>query len=294
MLRLNKNKSKFPYIILISVNIYWGLTQILMKHALNYMDAQAYILLRFTSASIIFLPILCKYRNEINFKKIITGFLLGFLLAAQTGLNTYGLNFTSTTNSVFITQLSIVMVPGYYILTNKQSLDNNYIVTAILILLGLSIFSNVSAGTINKGDIIILVSTLIMSMHIILSAKYSQENNLFILSSLQMVGASFFSMFIGFGHIKTVTWDKNIIWIVFLTGIIGSGIANSLKLYSQQKINPISVSIINVLHPIFTMIGAALIPGPNGMVENITWRKIIGTIIILYGIIRFLNQDKSK
>lgn len=99
------------YLYLIIINIYWGFTTVFMKHALFFMNSSTYVGLRMLSGAIFCFIIFRKEWKSINKKSIIQGTILGFLLVMNLELTVWGLEYTSSTNCVFILQLSIIVVP---------------------------------------------------------------------------------------------------------------------------------------------------------------------------------------
>lgn len=280
-----------PYLFLIFINIYWGITQVLLKHALFYMSPIIYVMLRYGSASILLVLYFLKAKRRIPLSTWKMGFILGCLLAAQTWLNTYSLYFTSTSNSIFITQLSIILVPAFYLIRYRDRPKAYYLLGVGIILIGLFIFADAIHGALNKGDFITLVSVFFVCGQIILGEQYSKRSNILDLATVQLITAAILpAIFCGF--VKTeIIWCKESLIIIFLTGIIGSGICNTLRLYVQKEVEPIALSLINIIHPIFAMVGAAIIPNMNGETEEIPLNKVIGTIIILCGLFYYLYHD---
>ena len=110
----------------------------------------------------------------------------------------------------------------------------------------------------------------------------------------QMLSSSLVAGVFAINDINNVVWGSNSIMIIVLTGIIGSGIMNTLRLLSQAKVSVVSMSLINILHPIFSMIGAAIIPNIHGEVEVIYGYKVIGAIIMISGLLYYLYTNNRR
>lgn len=283
--------NKTAYLFLIFANVYWGITQVLMKHVLLYMPAETYVMLRYGSAAIIVSLIMSKRIKTIQKETWLKGSLLGVLLALQTGLNTFGLHFTSTSNSVFIAQLSIVIIPLYYLVIYHIKPNKFYYVAVACVIVGLFIFADVIHGSLNIGDFITFISMFFTCGQLVLGASFTKKEDLKNLAVVQMIAAGLSSAIFGMPHIQEVIWCKESITIIILTGVIGSGIANTMRLFAQKAVEPTAVSLINIIHPIFAMIGAALIPNALGETEVIQSYKIIGTIIIVVGLLYYFYHE---
>lgn len=282
------------YGILIGVNVYWGLTQVLIKHALLYMSSGTYTALRFGTAALVLVAICLVRRERIDRRTLLHGVVLGTLVAGQTLLNSFALYFTSTANSVFIAQLSIVVVPLYYLIRNRKAPSRAYLVAVVSMVVGLMIFANVFKGSFNLGDMVVVLSMLTICGQIIYGARVTAHDDLFQLAVVQMVSAAAVSIVAalpqgGF----TVAWTPESVAIILLTGVIGSGVCNSLRLVAQKHLAPIVISFINILHPIFAMVGAAVIPNALGEVEPIIGYKVVGAAIMIAGMVFYLLRGKN-
>lgn len=285
---------KKEYLYLIIMNLYWGLTQVLMKHILQYMGAATYVFLRFGSAFIVMLIFYLIMRKKVDTTSFKHGLILGIFLGFQTLLNTYSLYFTSTSNSVFIGQLTIIAVPSYYFIKQRKLPDKHFLLVTFIMICGLMIFSNVFNNGFNKGDIITFGSMLLLSVQLIIGAKWTRSNDILSMAIAQMLSSSLVAGVFAINGINNVVWCSNSIMIIVLTGIIGSGIMNTLRLLSQAKISVVSMSLINILHPIFSMIGAAIIPNIHGEVEVIYGYKVIGAIIMISGLLYYLYTNNRR
>lgn len=159
---------------------------------------------------------------------------------------------------------------------------------------GLMIFSNVFNNGFNKGDIITFGSMLLLSVQLIIGAKWTRSNDILSMAIAQMLSSSLVAGVFAINGINNVVWCSNSIMIIVLTGIIGSGIMNTLRLLSQAKVSVVSMSLINILHPIFSMIGAAIIPNIHGEVEVIYGYKVIGAIIMINGLLYYLYTNNRR
>lgn len=285
---------KKEYFYLIIMNLYWGLTQVLMKHVLQYMGAGTYVFFRFGSAFIVMLIFYMFMHKKIDKESFIHGLILGIFLGIQTLLNTYSLYFTSTSNSVFIGQLTIIAIPTYYFIKQKKLPDKHFLLVTFIMLTGLMIFSNVFNNGFNKGDIITFGSMLLLSVQLIVGAKWTRSDDVLSMAIAQMLSSSLIAGVFAINSINNVIWCSNSIMIIVLTGIIGSGVMNTLRLLSQAKVSAVSMSLINILHPIFSMIGAAIIPNINGEVEVIYGYKVIGAIIMICGLLYYLYTNNRQ
>ncbi|TDW08053.1 putative membrane protein [Breznakia blatticola] len=292
---MNTNKNKWAIIELFLVNAYWGYTTVLMKNVLQYMSSNAYILLRFTSAALFLCIIYYKKIRTINYKTWIRGLLLGVTIALPMLLSVYGLNFTSASNSVFIGQLSFIIVPMFVMIYHRTKPSIYFIITTVLLLLGLIIFSDAINSGFNSGDFITFIGMFINCITILLTSHFMKNEDALELGIAQIIGAAVVSILFGLHDLPKVEWCNESILIIILTGIIGSGVAFTMRTHSQKYLSPILISVMSVVTPIFGLIGASQIPNLQNQVEIITSPKIFGSVMLIIALLYYTtNELKPK
>lgn len=274
------------------VNIYWGLTTVLMKHALSYMSSSTYVGLRMLCGAL-FILIFARKAEGLNRKTIIHGMILGFLLVLNMEILVLGLNYTSATNSVFIAQLTLVFVPLAVSILYKKRPDKALLITILFVLLGLGILSEAYKGKLNFGDFLTFISMLCNSMSIILASSFAKSSSSGSLSFVRLIFAGLICfVFSLFGDFAIEITFRSIL-ILILTGFIGTGLAYSVQLSTQKNLDPMIVSLIGILNPLFGMIGAAVIADVNGVTEPLNIHKIIGAFIIMAALFYYFKKSNE-
>ena len=212
------------------------------------------------------------------------GLVLGILLVVPMELTVLGLNYTSASNSVFISQMSIVFVPVCISLLNKKVPSKNLLLSILITLTGLYVFSHGNGGSFNIGDGITFCSALLNTACIMTMNHFVRDGDAELLGALQIVIAAILSLAAGIFLYETPVLCRTSILIIILTGVIGTGIAYIVQAVGQKYSRAVTVPFIQMLTPVFGMIGAALIPDHNQATELITFHKSMGSIIILFGL----------
>ena len=264
--------------------VYWGITTVLMKHILFYMNSPTYLMLRFLSAAILVLAVYGKRLAGISLRTFMQGLVLGILLVVPMELTVLGLNYTSASNSVFISQMSIVFVPVCISLLNKKVPSKNLLLSILITLTGLYVFSHGNGGSFNIGDGITFCSALLNTACIMTMNHFVRDGDAELLGALQIVIAAILSLAAGIFLYETPVLCRTSILIIILTGVIGTGIAYIVQAVGQKYSRAVTVPFIQMLTPVFGMIGAALRPDHNQATELITFHKSMGSIIILFGL----------
>jgi drug/metabolite transporter (DMT)-like permease len=203
-------------------------------------------------------------------------------------LTVWGLEYTSSTNCVFILQLSIIVVPLIECIRAKTKPKKELVFVIIGVMIGMIIMCSEKGLNINVGDLLIFISMLANSLFVIVTSEFVKTSSEGALSIIQLITATVFGLiltcFTGF----TIEVNIDSIRILIITGVIGSGIAYSMQLIAQKEVSTTNVSLTTTLQPVFGMIGATLIKDLYGNVEVISRMQLIGCIIILTSLVIYL------
>lgn len=289
-----KKRESFGLFLVGSVLIYWGFTTVMMKHALLYMSPVTYIMVRFLAASA---PLLVLYGRKLrlfaNPRLILHGCILGILEMVPMQTSTLSLNYTSTANSVFVSQLSFVFVPLIQCFFVRKPPSRRLWFTVVFLLLGLGIFSDVLHSGIGAGSLLSVVTAIFRSISILCLKRFTATDDAKLLGVLQVLFCALSSIPVWLAMPGSVQWCAPSIAILFFTGILGSAAAFVIYNAGQALTTPIKVSFLNLIQPVFAMLGAAVLADPSGHVEAVTSNMIIGSILILATLAGYLIAENS-
>lgn len=274
--------------------IYWGVTTVMMKHALQYMSSTTYIMLRFLIAAILVLPLYAsRLHKNLNRSVLLHGCILGLLQMIPMESTTIALLYCSTANSVFVSQLSFVFVPLIQCILIKKKPERYLVLTGLSLITGLAIFADVLHEGIGIGSLLSLITALFNALNILCIKHFTVSDDPELLGVLQIVFCALFSMLIWLVHPSNVHWCWNTVKILFFTGVIGSAVAFVACAVGQSRITAIRSSFLGLLQPIFAMVGGTVLADTKGNTEPITWNMLIGAIIILVTISIFLACEEK-
>lgn len=264
----------------------WGVSFIWTKNINAEMPTLAFLALRFIIASLVVVPFLVlKLRNALSPAFIRASLVLGGLLFISMILQIYGLNYTSVTNSSFITSTTVLIVPILERLLFKKKLSPALWVGCIIAFCGVGVLSGGLSMKVNIGDVLTALCALCFSFLILYSAKYGAEHPADVLGSAHIVVA---------GMLFVALWGINGFNITgfqpsMLVGIIFMGVINTSAGFVGQVVAlkytlPSVAGLIYAMEPIFATMFALIIPGADGQVETITLKTAIGVTAVLAGV----------
>ena len=269
-----------PYLLLSLNSLIWGSTFIITKNTVSHYDPFALLTLRFLIASIVLYIWIYKKKLKTScFLKfgIITGILQFLMYASQT----IGLKYTSPSNSAFITGLFIVFIPivNFLVFQKKPKLQD--IIATIIAFIGIWIITG-GIQQFNTGDLITLLAAIAYAVYIIVSAYALKKGiNPIVLTFQQLLVTALISAAIAFYKKVTFIAPNNHTYISILyLGIFASFLVYVIQNTMLQKVNPILVSIIFSLEPVFALLFSWILK-----YELFSFTKLIGGGLIFIAII---------
>jgi len=269
---------------LLLVTAIWGSSFTLMKNVLDHIPTFAYLSLRFIIASIILIAVFYKNLKYINKKAIICGCIIGFMLFGGMALQVSGLYFTSASNSAFITGLSVIMVPIFSAVILKKRPDRSSVIGVIMAFAGLFFLSGGLDFSFNIGDFLTLLCAVCFALQIIFIDRYNKEQDPILLSLIQIGFAALLNTFVWlFIDYEPVIFDTNVVFTLFVTGVLGTAFAYLVQTVAQKHTNPTHTALILTAEPVFGALFAMIIPNSDGTVETLSLKTVIGCVLILAG-----------
>jgi drug/metabolite transporter (DMT)-like permease len=180
---------------LIFVTLGWGISFILTKNSLDFMAPLNFIAVRFITAFLISALVFYKKFKRMNKKTLIHGSIIGFVLFLGYLVQTIGLQYTTVSNSGFITGFYVVLVPILSTLILRKKPENAAIVGTILAFIGLALMSVKSGLKINIGDILTLIGAFGFALHIIVIDRYTKDGESILLGIIQIGVVGFLGLF---------------------------------------------------------------------------------------------------
>lgn len=277
-------------LLLISITAAWGSSFILMKNGANEISGVAFVALRFILTSIILTITFAPFLKSISLKLIKHSAIIAFWLFLCLVAQVYALRFTSASNTAFITALGVVVVPIFSAVILRKAPTLSNVFGIILATGGLVFITGVyrSFSMLNKGDIITLVSVIFITMQVILTDRYAtQTDDPILLGVCQIWFVALYSTIAWFFSSPEtffkITYSTELVTAVVLTSIICTAYAFTAQIVAQKYVSPTRVAVVFTLEPVFALMYALYIPGPDGNVEILTSVKLLGCIFIVGG-----------
>ncbi|MDD3803541.1 MAG: DMT family transporter [bacterium] len=267
--------------MLLLATIFWGLTFVTVKDAMNYSETFSFIAARFFIGAILVLPFAFKKLKAISKRTLNDALVLGVLVFSGFALQTAGLRETSSTRSAFITGLSVVLVPLISFLINKTKVDIYKLIAILLSALGLFLMFPPDSAPINRGDVLTLACAVVFAFVIVLIQKFTRRNDPLLLVFLQIcfVSAISFAMALIFRETR-MEFKTNFILDLLFTSVFATAGSLVLQYRYQKQTSETRAAIIYTLEPLFAALFAFLLIG-----ERMAGMAIVGGAAIFIGML---------
>ncbi len=271
-------KVAIPTLILVS--FFWGATFTVVKSVLDLIDAYTYLAVRFFVGAIALLPFMSKRFSKINGKIIIQGMILGTVLFSAYAFQTVGLNFTTASNSGFLTGLNVILVPLIVAMLIKKFPKFYSLLGAVFAVFGIGLLSLKDGLTLNFGDFLTMMCALMFALHFIFTDRYTKLSDTFLLTFIQLLTVSILSFGGTFFTKSSFTVNFESVFTILFTGLFCTTFSFLAVTYMQKFISPSKTAIIVSLEPVFAAIAAYFLGN-----ERFTFAQISGSLLIFLGIL---------
>jgi len=303
---MDKEKQAFEKIpgeaILLITAIIWGTGFVSQRKAMEGMQPFAFIALRFLLGCLVLLPLIlfhwkkADHQDQTHAKRhqaildiILPSFACGSLLFLGTMFQQFGIISTTASKAGFITSLYLVLVPLFGFFWGKKV--NLWVWLGVfLALLGVYFLSFDLDVSEHKGDLYLLTGALFWAFQILTVDYFSTKtDNLYLAFGQFAVTAVFGFVAVFFKESLPLIKKSSAIPPLVYSGIVAVGIAFTLQIFGQRRVNPALASLIMGLEAVFAVIGGMLFLG-----ERLTSREWLGCAIMLAAVLLVQLKGQQK
>ena len=269
-------------------SLIWGATFVVAKSGLEHASPFVFLAVRFTIAAALMALFHPKAFGRVEREEIFAGMRLAFFMFAGYCFQTAGLQYSTATNSGFVTGSSVVLVPLLLGVFWGRSLTKWIYAGAFAALIGLYFLTVPPEGLryLNRGDVFTFVAAAFYAVHIILVGEYSQEHSVSALSLIQVAGCAVMAWpLMGFaGAIRwqpvRFDWGLPLIASIMICAVFATAVAFTAQLWAQQYTSPGHAAILFALEPVFAVITSYLL-----LHERLSARAWKGAALVVAGIV---------
>lgn len=244
-------------LVLIFITMVWGGTFLVVHRAMAHSGPFFFVGLRFATASLLLAFFFRRYLRHITWLEIKAGTLIGVAIAGGYGLQTWGMQTISSSQSAFLTALYVPVVPLLQWLFLRRPPGLMAWLGILLAFTGLVLVAGPQDGslTLNAGEIATLLSTLAIAAEIILISRYAGQVDVRRVTLVQLLVASacaFVLMLPNGESLPTLSAP-------LLFSALGLGAASALiqvtMNWAQRSVSPTRATVIYAGEPVWAGVG---------------------------------------
>ena len=300
------NKTMMSNIMLVMASAIWGCNFLFQKFAAQRIGAITFMCARTFTGGITLLILIAfmeyarkkkaaaegrlpeKYGKAYFKKLFIVAPLCVIVNIGGSILVQVGIAYTTVSKAGFLNAIYIIFVPIAGLLLFRIRTGHNVLWGILLATIGLYNLCMGESFRMEKGDLIILLSTLLFAVHIQLVSKYVHELQGLHFSCVEFLSGSVFCAVAAliFEKPTLVQLSECSISILY-SGVLGIGICYALQVTVQKYTDPTVAALLMSLESVFSAICGVLI-----LHERFTLKEFVGVLFIIAAIVIAQLPDK--
>ena len=275
-------KQNISIIALFLTSAIWGLAFVAQRQGMESLDPFLFNGIRFSLGALVVGILGC--RKPKKYQRIPWG--LGLVLFMGATLQQTGLIRSTAGNAGFITGLYVLFVPllGLF---RQQKITHQTLIAVFLAVIGLYLINDNHDIAVSISNGLILCGAFFWAIHMQLVDKLVKEYDTLYLAFVQFSFCGLLSLFLGIIYnliFQTQILFSNQIliniskagWALLYSGLISVGIAYTLQVFAQRRIEPTKAALILCLESVFALWGGWLLLG-----ERVTLPLLVGAVLLL-------------
>lgn len=277
-------------LMLLMITVFWGASYILTKLALDVLQpfnltAVRFILAFIAAAAVFYKNIIKADKKTIKYSMILAIILLGVFVTM-----TYGLQYTTASNSGFLVSLTVVFIPIISAVFLKQKIEKKVLLGVCIAPVGIALLTLNSQLTVNSGDILSIICAVLFAVHVVVTGVYTQRVDSIALGVLQLGFVGIFSLLVSMLTETVILPNTAVSWTAILSlSILCTAVGYIVQTTAQQYTSATHTGLILSLEPVFSAVFAYLVLG-----ELLSLRGYIGAAILLLSVLIAEVDFKKK
>ena len=244
--------------LLVGVTAVWGWTFTLVRDAVAAWGVMGFLALRFAIAAA---AVTALWGWRLRRDALAPGAGLGAVLAAGYLLQTWGLRYTTPTNSGLITGLFVVIAPLLDRALHGTAVPRTTRWAVGLSFAGTAALSGTGTAPLNLGDLLTLGCAAAFGLHIALLARHAPRHDPQALTVGQMLTCA--ALFLAaWPATEPVGPPPRTVWFALaLTGLVASALAFFVQTAVQRHLSAARTAVILTMEPVFAAAFGHLLAG---------------------------------
>ena len=219
----------------------------------------------------------------------IAGGACGLALFIATGLQQVALMYTDAGKAGFLTAMYIVIVPLLGVFLRKKP-GKNAIIGVGIAVIGMYLLCCAGVSQINMGDVMLLGCAVAFAVQITLVDRFAGQLDALRLNCVQALVVAVISAIWMFFTEAPKADTILACWLpLTYAGVLSMGVAYSLQIFGQTRLEPTAASMIMSLESVFAVVFGALL-----LHERMSLYESLGCVLVFAAVILSQLPDKKK
>lgn len=277
-------------LMLVGVTAVWGWTFVVVQDAIAVYSVLGFLALRFALAGAVLTPFLAPRMTR---RTLLVGVGIGLVLAIGYLFQTWGLLYTTPTNSGLITGLFVVFAPLTAWALFRVRIPPLVITAVVVSLAGMLLLAGQSPSGVRVGDYLTVVCAAGLGAHIALLSRYAPEHDAGALALAQMLSMAVLFSVMWVVSAERVSAPTPEVWFaIVLTGLVASAGAFYVQTTVQQHIPAARAAIILTMEPVFAAIFGFWLAGDRLSPVQLAGAALILSALFVGEVIPVLRRRK--
>lgn len=266
--------NRYGTIALTVAALLFSTTFLVVKGAVEAVSPWTFLAGRFTVGALVLAPL--AWRRTASEHEVRHGLIAGGAMLGGFVLQTYGLRYTTSARSAFLTYMLVVIVPLIESLILRRRPRLTTLAGGLLAVLGLALLTSPSGGGggLGLGEVLTIGCAVCFASHIVILGRVAPSHDPVRLTFIQLVVVALCCAGPALGT-GLAGFDGEVGWAVIYTGAGVTALAFVLMVGAQRVVPPSRAALLLLIEPV----AAALLGVASG--EHLGWLGAAGAGVIL-------------
>jgi len=273
---------------LVGCSFLWGTTFVIVQRALVDSSVFSFLAARFVLAAVVLAFVYRADLRKLTRAEFLAGLQIGLFMIFGHAFQTAGLRETTPSKAAFVTGFSVVLVPVLLAIFWRRPANAWVWTGALASLAGLYYLTVSSAGLtdLNRGDLFVLVCSILFAVQIILIGVYTPHFSVGALSLVQVATGAVVSV-VAIPVVAVAGWEtprlhltSSLLFAIVATAVLTTALAFSVLVWAQKYTTATHAALILALEPVFAAFTSYVV-----IHERLGGRALVGAGLILAGIL---------
>lgn len=283
--------------LLFMAALVWGMAFVSQKAGMDSMGPLTFNGSRNLIGAAVLIPVILILRGRVHKAErkplpvrttIVGGIACGLALTVASTLQQFGMTMTTVGKGGFITTLYIILTPILGLFLHRKVPGAVWAAVALAVVGMYLLCFTGDSFTISTGDLLVLGSALVFSVHILVIDRFSPLTDGVVLSCIQFFVCGVISTIAAFVF-EEPSWGQladGIIPVLY-AGVLSCGVGYTLQIVGQKGVDPTAAALILSMESVVAAV-SGYIAGATGLLatdQTLTSRQIAGCAIVFAAVI---------